>query len=97
VGPGGETFSKPVRDAIAQPENSIFVSAVSVWEIAIKRRRGKLDFPDPPSAAIGANGFQALPILPEDPEWAGDLVWDHGDPFDRLLVAQAIRPMPTKS
>jgi PIN domain nuclease of toxin-antitoxin system len=61
---GGETFSKPVRDAIA-------------------RRRGKLDFPDSPSAAIGANGFQAWPILPEDAEWAGDLVWDDGDPFWR--------------
>jgi PIN domain nuclease of toxin-antitoxin system len=88
---GAEALSETVRDTIARPENSIFVSAASVWEIAIKRRRGRLDFPGSPSAAIGANGFHMLVILPEDAEQAGDLVWDHGDPFDRLLVAQAMR------
>ena len=88
---GGGILSEPVRDAIARPENNIFVSAASVWEIAIKRRRGKLDFRESPAAAIGVNGFQALPILPEDAERAGGLVWEHGDPFDRLLVAQAMR------
>src|SRR4051812_959120 len=70
--------------------NNIFVSAATVWEIAIKRRRGKLKFPGSASAAIAANGFHELPILPLEAESAGDLVWQHNDTFDRLLVAQAM-------
>jgi PIN domain nuclease of toxin-antitoxin system len=80
-----------VRAAIENPANNVFVSAASVWEIAIKRRLGKLAFHGSASAAIAANGFLALPVLPEDAEEAGDLPWPHGDPFDRLLVAQAMR------
>jgi len=76
---------------IADPANQVFVSAASVWEIAIKRRLGKLEFAGSPVAAIGANGFHELPILPTDAEAAGALAWRHNDPFDRLLVAQARR------
>ena len=79
------------REVIAAAGNNIFISAASVWEIAIKRRLGKLVFHGSASAAIGANGFHELPILPADAEHAGDLLWDHADPFDRLLVAQAMR------
>ncbi len=43
------------------------------------------------AAAIGANGFQELPNVPVDAEDAGNLAWAHNDPFDRLLVAQAMR------
>jgi len=79
------------REAIADPANRIFISAASVWEIAIKRRLGKLEFQGSAMHAIGANGFFELPILPADAEAAGALVWDHNDPFDRMLVAQARR------
>ena len=79
------------KDLIAARENRIFVSAASAWEIAIKRRVGKLSFDGSPAAAIAANGFEALPILPLDAEQAGELAWAHADPFDRLLVAQARR------
>jgi PIN domain nuclease of toxin-antitoxin system len=75
---------------IEDPGNNVFVSAASVWEIAIKRRRGKLKFPGSAAAAIAANGFNELPILPRECEDAGDLAWLHTDPFDRLLVAQAV-------
>ena len=78
------------RETIEDERNNIFVSAASVWEIAIKRRRGKLRFSGSASAAIGANGFHELPILPQDAEAAGDLNWRHEDPFDRVLVAQAM-------
>ncbi len=71
--------------------NRVLVSAGSVWEIAIKRRLGKLSFDGSPAAAIAANGFEELPILPLDAEQAGELAWGHADPFDRLLVAQARR------
>jgi PIN domain nuclease of toxin-antitoxin system len=79
------------RDAIEDPRNNVFISAASVWEIAIKRRLGKLAFHGSASSAIGANGFHELPIVPLDAEDAGNLAWPHNDPFDRLLVAQAMR------
>lgn len=69
----------------------MFVSAASIWEIAIKRRLKKLDFRGSAVAAIGANGFLELPILPIGAEHAGALAWQHNDPFDRMLVAQARR------
>jgi PIN domain nuclease of toxin-antitoxin system len=52
---------------------------------------GKLVFEGSATAAIEANGFLALPIAPEDAEAAGALDWAHGDPFDRMLIAQASR------
>ena len=79
------------RAAIEDPGNNIYVSAASVWEIAVKRQRGKLRFSGSAFAAIGANGFHELPILPLEAEEAGCLPWRHADPFDRLLAAQAMR------
>lgn len=79
------------RAVIETPANNIFVSAASIWEVAIKRRLGKLQFQGSAAAAIGANGFLELPIVPADAEQAGELNWRHTDPFDRLLVAQAMR------
>ena len=85
------TLNGDARAAIEDPRNDVFVSAASVWEIAIKRRLGKLTFHGSASSAIGANGFHELPIVPIDAEDAGNLAWHHNDPFDRLLVAQAMR------
>jgi PIN domain nuclease of toxin-antitoxin system len=79
------------RALIADSANQVFVSAASIWEIAIKRRLKKLDLRGSPVAAIDANGFHELPILPIDAENAGTLAWRHNDPFDRMLVAQARR------
>lgn len=62
-----------------------------IWEIAIKRRLKKLEFGGSAVAAIGANGFHELPILPMNAENAGALLWRHGDPFDRMLIVQAKR------
>lgn len=75
--------------AVASPLNEVFVSAVSVWEIAIKRGLGKLDFIGGLGKAIAGHGFTPLPITVEQAEWAGSLPQLHRDPFDRLLVAQA--------
>lgn len=86
-----KTLNADTRAVIADPANQIFVSAVSIWEIAIKRRLGKLDFRGSAVAAISANGFHELPILPIDAENSGALAWQHNDPFDRMLVAQARR------
>ena len=75
--------------AIASPQNQVFVSAVTVWEIAIKRGLGKLVFAGTLGKAIEGHGFTALPITVEQAESAGSLPLLHRDPFDRLLVAQA--------
>jgi PIN domain nuclease of toxin-antitoxin system len=78
------------RAVIADPSDQIFVSAASIWEIAIKRQLRKLDFRGS-AVAASANGFLELAILPIDAENAGGLAWQHNDPFDRMLVAQARR------
>src|ERR1035437_3487098 len=75
--------------AIASPQNEVFVSAVTVWEIAIKRASGKLVYGKAAGQAIKGHGFQSLPITVEHAECAGGLAPLHRDPFDRLLVAQA--------
>jgi PIN domain nuclease of toxin-antitoxin system len=82
-------LGKAARDVIADPNNDVFVSAASSWEIAIKARKGKLTFRGSPSKLITANGFRPLPISPEHGELAGSLDWSHPDPFDRVLVCQA--------
>ena len=79
-----------LRDAIADPVNEIYVSAASVWEIAIKRRRGKIAFAHGIAEAVARNRFLGLPITPDHAEHAGGLPRHHGDPFDRMLVAQAV-------
>jgi PIN domain nuclease of toxin-antitoxin system len=84
------SLGRGAATAIADPENRIFVSGASVWEIAVKARLGRLAFAGSPSAAIGSNGFTSLPILPEQAEAAADLPDVHQDPFDRILIAQAL-------
>jgi PIN domain nuclease of toxin-antitoxin system len=65
------------------------VSAVSLWEIAIKRAAGKLTAPDDFPDLIRGVGHEILPIRAEHAWRAGALAPHHRDPFDRLLVAQA--------
>ena len=76
--------------ALADPNNEVFVSVVSVWEIAIKRARGKLSFATPIVDTIGRLGFQILSVTGSHAEHAGACPRHHNDPFDRMLVAQAI-------
>ncbi len=78
-----------MRAAVADAANTVFVSAVTVWEIAIKRASGKLVFGGSAASAIAEHGFSPLPITVVHAEWAGSLPQLHRDPFDRLLVAQA--------
>ncbi len=78
-----------MRAQVADPAHQVFVSAASVWEIAIKRATGKLAFSQPVVPAIDGHGFSHLPIALEHAEWAGSLPALHRDPFDRILVAQA--------
>lgn len=77
------------RVAIAAAENRVIVSAVSVWEISIKRAAGKLAFRHDILQALARTGFDTLDITPRHADQAGSLPLHHTDPFDRLLVAQA--------
>jgi PIN domain nuclease of toxin-antitoxin system len=80
---------RPLRAAIEDEANDIFVSAGSIWEIAIKRAIGKLRFDRPIVAAVLALGFEILPVAGAHAEHAGSLPPHHNDPFDRLIIAQA--------
>ena len=77
------------RRTIADKRNEVFVSAVSVWEIAIKRARERLDVPEHLLEEIAETGFRELPITSFHGEQAGALPLLHRDPFDRMLIAQA--------
>jgi PIN domain nuclease of toxin-antitoxin system len=82
LGPAG-------RGAIEKPENLVFVSAASAWEIALKRALGKLEAPGDIGEWIDGNSFTRLPIEVDHAVAAAGLPDHHRDPFDRLLVAQA--------
>ncbi len=79
-----------IRAAIADPRNTVVVSAISVWEVEIKRALGKLDAPEGFAALCIERGFDALDITFRHAEVAGALPPHHSDPFDRMLIAQAI-------
>lgn len=77
---------------IADGANSIWVSAASVWEIAIKRMLAKKSMPISGRQALGyfrEAGYRLLEIRPEHAAAIEDLPTIHADPFDRMLVAQA--------
>ncbi len=82
-------LSKRARAALEDAQNDVFVSPVSVWEIAVKRALGKLRAPDNLEAGIKDQGFIPLSLTFFHAEQAGALPPHHGDPFDRMLVAQA--------
>ncbi len=82
-------LGEPARAAIGDERNEVFVSAVSGWEIAIKRAAGKLRAPDDLDALVEDSGFSHLPITFFHGEQAGALPPHHRDPFDRMLIAQA--------
>lgn len=88
-----ERLPKKARQAIEDKSNQTFVSAIALWEITIKVRIGKLDLgwdDDLITAAMNA-GMDLLPLTPEEAATYGDLSeQNHNDPFDRMLIWQAI-------
>ena len=95
-------LSETARLVIADDANDISVSAASAWEIATKYRLGKLPGGERVAAdvvgCIGSQGFRELAISVADAERAGRLAGHHRDPFDRMLIAQALaRDLPVVS
>ncbi|MBS0464434.1 MAG: type II toxin-antitoxin system VapC family toxin [Proteobacteria bacterium] len=85
-------LSAAVLDQLADPDNEVFFSAVSIWEIAIKSAllRGGFDLsPRLIADAATTTGFQRLPVTVEHALAIHALPPLHGDPFDRMLVAQS--------
>ena len=82
-------LSEKASQVIRESTNLVFVSAVTVWEISIKKALGKLQAPDDIEDALLANRFQSLPITVPHAWLAGQLPPHHDDPFDRLLIAQS--------
>src|SRR4051812_13129949 len=84
-----------IRVAIQDPANEVFLSAVSVWEAVIKFTLGNLSLPSPPADYLPAqriaDGITALPIDEGAMRYLAPLPLLHRDPFDRLLVAQALQ------
>ena len=79
------------RRTVTDPDHDIVVSAASIWEAAIKRAVGKLRFETAVLLdTLRRGGLRVLPITAEHALAAGDLPRHHDDPFDRMLVAQAM-------
>ncbi len=87
-------LSRRARALFRAPENDVFLSAASAWEIAIKHALGRLPLPDDPSRFVPEmremHGIESLPIDEASALHTLRLPTVHRDPFDRLLVAQAI-------
>ncbi|MDR1808032.1 MAG: type II toxin-antitoxin system VapC family toxin [Propionibacteriaceae bacterium] len=80
----------PFRDALEDPANDVFFSAVSGVEISIKASLGKLAVPADYLAAVTDQGFAELPFTAAHAGLVRDLPWHHRDPFDRMIIAQAL-------
>lgn len=90
-------LSKKARELIESPKSTVWISAATVWEIAIKHGLGRGDMPVSSQDALRyfrESGYRFLPVEPEHAAATEDLPTHHGDPFDRILVAQAmVEPM----
>ena len=83
-------LSRSARDAISESTNEPVVSAASIWEIAIKRSLGKLTTPEDLPDHVSEQGFQWLTVEPAHAWHVRHLPSHHSDPFDRILIAQAL-------
>ncbi len=85
-----ERLAPEARAMIGDLANDIYYSVATLWEISIKYHAGKLELDVPPSELRDVAPYALLPIGPEEALLAGSLPRHHRDPFDRLLVAQAM-------
>lgn len=91
---GAPDLSDHARELFTDPTNEVYLSAVSTWEISIKHGLGKLPLPDTPERFIPAqrerHGIAPLPLHEEATLYLDRLPAYHRDPFDRMLICQAI-------
>lgn len=82
-------LNEKAKRIIQNPKKSVYVSAVTAVEIAIKKKLGKVDAPDGLAAEIRSRGLLELPLRYAHGEAIQNLPDHHADPFDRMLIAQA--------
>lgn len=91
---GDRKLSKAAKGHFIEPENEVFLSAVSTWEISVKYVLGRLSLPGPPERFIPAqreaHGIESLPLDEESTLYLRRIPELHADPFDRMLVCQSI-------
>ena len=83
-------LSAEARGAIADPTNDAVVSVIALWEMAIKQGVRKLDLAIPADGELEELGFGLLAVTSRDAHRMATLPLHHRDPFDRMLVAQAL-------
>jgi PIN domain nuclease of toxin-antitoxin system len=83
------SLSPTAAALIRDPENMVFISAVSLWEIWLKQSLGKLRLPVGFEEKLQMEAFENLPLTAAQTRQVATLPWHHRDPFDRMLVAQA--------
>jgi PIN domain nuclease of toxin-antitoxin system len=93
VGPA-QTIGTAGLEILASAQTEVYLSAASSWEIAIKTRLGKFQLPEAPGhyvpKRLAEQGIRSLPINQDHSLRAYDLPSHHSDPFDRIIIAQAI-------
>jgi len=91
---GSGELSSRARELFVDPANEVYLSAVSTWEIAVKHALGRLPLPGPPEQFVPKqrerHGIESLPLHEEATLHLTRLPELHRDPFDRMLVCQAI-------
>jgi PIN domain nuclease of toxin-antitoxin system len=75
---------------MADPANDVLVSIAALWELTIKEASGKLTLPAELETMVAGEGFAVLSISFAHLRWFGALPRLHGDPFDRMMIAQAL-------
>lgn len=90
-----EKLSKTANKILSNAENRLYLSSISVWEIGTKHILHKLKLPENPEVfipkVIAESGYAVLPFTLEHALKQSHLPWIHGDPFDRMLVAQSMQ------
>lgn len=90
-----DELSGPARNLFMDPDNEVFLSAVSAWEMSVKFSLGRLAFPEPPERFVPAqrerHGIIAVGLEEQAAWYLHRLPPLHRDPFDRMLVCQAIQ------
>ena len=90
----GRELSAAAREAFTDPGNDVYLSVVSAWEIAVKHSIGRLELPTAPARFVPAqreaHGVEELPLNEESALHLARLPNVHPDPFDRMLVCQAL-------
>ncbi|HEY3726213.1 MAG TPA: type II toxin-antitoxin system VapC family toxin [Solirubrobacteraceae bacterium] len=87
---GDERFSDHATQQLTDDRNQVMLSAAVVWEVAVKRSLGKLEAPPNFASTLLDGGAQPLHITLDHASAVEKLPWHHRDPFDRLLIAQAL-------